>query len=247
MNFSNNTVLITGGGSGIGLSFASHFIQHGSTVIICGRSEEKLAEAKKKYPELIACVCDVAKPEARASLFDRMSKEFPKLNILVNNAGIQKRYPQPLEAVAWEDVQAEIAINLEAPLHLSMLFIPLLAKQENPAIVNITSGLAFTPLALAPVYCATKAAFHSFTLSLRHRLADTSIAVVEVIPPIVNTDLGGQGLHTVGVDVAEFTGAIVQQLKEGQIEATYGTSAQVSRASRDQLDMISQRINARRG
>ena len=245
MNFSNNTVLITGGASGIGLSLASHFVQNGSTVIICGRNKNKLEEAKVKHPQITTYVCDVADSDERISMFKWISNEFPKLNILVNNAGIQRRGLQLMQEQSWEMLNEEITINLEAPIHLSMLFVPQLIKQENPAIVNVTSGLAFVPLSIAPIYSATKAALHSFTLSLRQQLIDTPISVIEIIPPAVNTDLGGKGLHTHGVDVSEFTDAIVNQLESGQIEASYGFGTESSQASREQLDLIFKRMNQR--
>ena len=225
MNLSNNTVLITGGASGIGLSLTSHFVQSGSTVVICGRDKHKLEEAKAKHPQITTYVCDVANSGERTSMSKWMSNEFPKLNILVNNAGIQRRGLQLAQEQSWETLREEITINLEAPIHLSMLFIPQLAKQENPAIINVTSVLAFAPLAIVPIYSATKAALHSFTLSLRQQLIDSPIAVIEIIPPAVNTDLGGKGLHTFGVDVNEFTNAIVNQLVSGQIEASYDPAA----------------------
>jgi uncharacterized oxidoreductase len=141
MNFNNNTVLITGGASGIGLSLASHFVRNGSTVIICGRNRNKLEEAKVKHPQLTTYVCDVANADERISMFNWIANEFPRLNILVNNAGIQRRGLQLTQAQSWETLNEEITINLEAPIHLSMLFISQLTKQENPAIVNVTSGI----------------------------------------------------------------------------------------------------------
>lgn len=245
MNFGNNTVLITGGSSGIGFSLASHFVRKNSTVIICGRNEAKLAEAKLKYPQLTTYVCDVANADERIAMFEWISREFPQLNILVNNAGIQQRFPSVHEQ-SWETVNEELTINLEAPIHLSMLFVPHLLNQAQPAIMNVTSGLAFVPLALVPIYSATKAALHSFTLSLRHQLSESPITVIEIIPPAVNTDLGGKGLHTFGVDVNEFTDAIVQQLESGQIEVSYGFGSESSQASRPQLDLIFERMNQRR-
>ena len=237
MNLSNNTVLITGGASGIGLSLAAHFVQRDSTVIICGRDQHKLEEAKAKHPQVTTYVCDVANSAERIAMFKWISSAFPKLNVLINNAGIQRRGLQLAQEHAWETLSEEITINLEAPIHLSMLFIPQLMKQEDPAIVNVTSALAFVPLAIAPIYSATKAALHSFTLSLRQQLIDSPISVLEIIPPAVNTDLGGKGLHTSGVDVAEFTNAIVDQLESGQLEASYGLATESSHASREQLDL----------
>ena len=243
MDFSNNTVLITGGASGIGLSLASHFVQRDSTVVICGRNKGKLEEAKARYPQITPYVCDVANPDERISLFKWISNEFPKVNVLVNNAGIQRRGLQLTQEQPWETLSEEIRINLEAPIHLSMLFIPQLMEQEDPVIINVTSALAFVPLAIAPIYSATKAALHSFTLALRQQLIDSPISVLEIIPPAVNTDLGGKGLHTSGVDVDEFTNAIVYQLESGQLEASYGLATEVRQASREQLDSIFRRIN----
>ncbi|MFN8453985.1 MAG: SDR family NAD(P)-dependent oxidoreductase [Anaerolineae bacterium] len=242
MEFKDNTLLITGGASGIGFALAERFIQAGSTVIICGRREEVLKEAQAKYPQLDVRVCNVADPAERTTLFEWSTEKYPKLNVLINNAGIQQRL-HLLQQPAWETLREEVAINLDAPIHLSTLFIPHLLKQTRPAILNVTSGLAFSPLAGVPVYSATKAALHSFTLSLRHQLAGSPISVIEIIPPAVNTDLGGKGLHTFGVPLDEFTDAIVEQLKMGSLEATYGFSTESSRANREQLDAIFQRMN----
>jgi uncharacterized oxidoreductase len=242
MNLNSNTVLITGGASGIGLALAEHLLKARNEVILCGRREEKLLEAQRKHPELKTRVCDVSKETQRTALFKWATKEFPRLNVLVNNAGIQRRFAIA-EDRKWKPVHDEIAINLEAPVHLSALFIPHLLKQEHPAILNVTSGLAFTPMAIAPIYCATKAALHSFTLSLRHQLAPTPIQVIEIIPPAVNTDLGGAGLHTFGVPIEEFINAVMMGLRQGDPEIAYGFSQRSSSASRAELDEIFQRMN----
>jgi uncharacterized oxidoreductase len=242
MEFEANTVLVTGGGSGIGFALARRFIQAGSNVIICGRREDKLIEAQSKYPQIHIRVCDVANPTERTALFTWATESFPALNMLVNNAGIQQQI-ELQQKPSWEILGEEVAINLEAPIHLSTLFIPHLLKQDRPAIINITSGLSFVPKANVPVYCATKAALHSFTLSMRHQLSGTPITVIEIIPPAVDTDLGGKGLHTFGAPLDEFTDAIVKQLKKGSIEATYGFSSESSRATREQLEAIFEQMN----
>jgi uncharacterized oxidoreductase len=242
MEFKANTVLITGGGSGIGFVLAERFIQAGSSVIICGRREYKLKEAQSKYPQMHIRVCNVADPADRSALFAWATETYPSLNMLVNNAGIQQQI-ELQQMPNWEILDEEVAINLEAPIHLSTLFIPHLLQQKQSAIINITSGLSFVPKANVPVYCATKAALHSFTLSLRHQLSSSPISVIEIIPPAVDTDLGGKGLHTFGVPVNEFTDAIVEQLKIGSIEATYGFSTESSRATREQLDAIFKQMN----
>jgi uncharacterized oxidoreductase len=242
MNLSGNTILITGGASGIGYAFAERFLAAGSEVIICGRREDKLREAKAAHPELHTRVCDVGDEAERVALFDWATREFPRLNVLVNNAGIQRRVDLT-ESEDWRQTRQETAINFDAPVHLSRLFIPHLLQQQRPAIINVTSGLAFVPLANAPVYSATKAALHSFTLSLRQQLSATPLTVIEVAPPAVDTDLGGVGLHTFGVPLSEFADAVFQRLPQGELEITYGTAEKASRASRAEQDEIFEFMN----
>jgi uncharacterized oxidoreductase len=226
------------------LGLAERFLEAGSRVIICGRREEKLREAQSKHPGLKVRVSDVAMAEGRTALFHWATGEYPELNVLVNNAGIQRRIDLSRPEI-WEQTRQEIAINFEAPVHLSMLFIPHLLKQKHPpALLNITSGLSFAPLAAVPVYSATKAALHSFTLSLRHQLSNTPIKVVEIAPPAVDTDLGGPGLHTFGVALDEFADAVMERLRGGEEEEiAYGSAQKASRASREQLDEMFRVMN----
>lgn len=243
MELSGNTILITGGASGIGLAFAERFLAAGSEVIICGRREDTLREAKEKHPQFHTRVCDVSDEAERSALFEWATSEFLRLNVLVNNAGIQRRLNLQ-ETEDWQRTRSEIAINFDAPVHLSRLFIPHLLGQEKPSIINVTSGLSFVPLANVPVYCATKAALHSFTLSLREQLSETPISVIEIAPPAVDTDLGGVGLHTFGVPLDEFADAVFQRLSQGEMEIAYGTAQKASRASREELDEIFKYMNA---
>jgi uncharacterized oxidoreductase len=236
---------VTGGASGIGLALAERFLASGNHVIVCGRRESRLAEVNAKYPAIQTRVCDLADPREREDLVTWVTATFPALNMLVNNAGIQRRV-RIAEERDWEATREEIAINFEAPLHLTMLLLPHLMKQPRAVVMNVTSGLSFVPLAATPVYCTTKAALHSFTLSLRHQLAGTSVEVVEVIPPAVDTDLGGPGLHTFGVNVNEFADATMKQLSDGSKEASYGFATEASRASREKLDQIFERMNQER-
>lgn len=242
MNLSGSTILITGGASGIGYAFAERFLAAGSEVVICGRREDKLNEARAKYPQIHTRVCDVSQASERMALFEWATGEFPALNVLVNNAGIQRRV-NLAESEDWERTRREIAVNLDAPVHLSRLFIAHLAERENPAILNVTSGLSFVPLANVPVYCATKAALHSFTMSLRYQLRETPVEVVEIIPPAVDTDLGGVGLHTFGVNLDEFADFVFEGLKQNKPEIAYGTAEKSSRASREELDQIFEAMN----
>ena len=245
MNLSNNTVLLTGGASGIGLALAARFLRAGSEVIICGRRADKLAEAQQLYPALITRECDVADAAERMELVRWATAQYPRLNVLVNNAGIQNRIQLADSPGDWDTLRQEITINVEAPIHLAMLLIPHLRQQPQAAIVNVTSGLSFAPAAFAPIYSATKAALHSFTLSLRHQLLPTGIAVLEIVPPAVNTDLGGPGLHTFGAPVNDFADSVMARLAAGEHEVGYGTSEQARLASRAELDERFRLINTR--
>lgn len=242
MKTDSNTILITGGASGIGLAFAERFLAANNEVIICGRRADKLQEAKEKHPQIHTRVCDVAEESEREDLFTWAAAEFPNLNVLVNNAGIQRRV-NLTENENWQRTRTEIAINFDAPIHLSRLFIPHLRKQKTAAIINVTSGLSFAPLADVPIYSATKAAFHSFTLSLRHQLRDAPIKVIEIAPPAVDTDLGGVGLHTFGVNLDEFADAVFARLADGETEIAYGSAEKASRASRQEQDEIFNFLN----
>lgn len=235
MDLSQNTVLITGGASGIGLALAERFLKAGSQVIIVGRREEKLTEAKNKFPELHTIVCDVSKEAERLSLFTLIKNEFPKLNVLVNNAGIQQRVNLLNLSNSWSYYQNEIAINLEAPVHLSMLFAPFLINQSNPVIINISSGLSIAPGVWVPIYSATKAAIHSFTVSMRLQLSKTNVKIFEVFPPAVNTDLGGVGLHTFGVPVNDLADAVFKSLKRDEFEIGYGGTEKRLNATMEEI------------
>jgi uncharacterized oxidoreductase len=245
MKRSGNTILITGGAAGIGLAFAERFLKRGNQVIVVGRREEKLREAKEKFPELHTRVCDVANEADRNALHEWVTREFPAVNVLVNNAGIQQRVNLLDNSEAWDYYRQEITINVEAPIHLSMLFLPHFAKQNDSAILNVTSGLAFTPAAWVPIYSATKAAMHSFTMSLRYQTAKAGVEVIEIAPPAVNTDLGGPGLHTFGEPLDEFADGIFKGLESGAQEIGYGTAAENLRLSRDEIDQRFQQMNDR--
>ena len=240
MELTGNSVLVTGGSSGIGLGLAERFLKSGNEVVVCGRRESLLLELEKKLPGVHTIVADTGNAKDRAELFAKVTAQFPKLNVLVNNAGIQRKVDLTQEE-PWEDTAQEIAINLEGPIHLSRLFVAHLARQERPVIANVTSGLAFSPIAGMPVYCATKAALHSFTLSLRHQLKAKGIEVIEIIPPAVRTNLGGS--HDFGTPLDEYCDSVMTQLAEGRPETTYGFSAQGSQASRAELDTLFKNMN----
>ncbi|MBC8033771.1 MAG: SDR family NAD(P)-dependent oxidoreductase [Chitinophagaceae bacterium] len=189
MKTTNNTVLITGGATGIGLELAKAFILQGNKVIVCGRRQEKLNAAKQTVPDLIIQQCDLSMQEQRRELYQFCIKNYPGINVLINNAGMQREIDFRKGEQHYLEGDSEVAINLEACFHLTALFTPHFMKQSEAAIINVTSGLGITPLVITPVYSATKAALHSFSISLRKQLAATPVKVFEIIPPIVGTDL----------------------------------------------------------
>ena len=242
MDLHGNTALVTGGASGIGLALARRLLAAGSRVVVCGRRVEALRVAAEAHPGLVTRVCDLARAEEREALAEWVTGEFPALDLLVNNAGVQRRV-RVAEPEPWAATRQEIATNFDAPVHLTLRLLPHLLARPHATVVQVTSGLAFVPLAGAPVYCATKAALHSFTRSLRHQLAGTSVRVVEVIPPAVNTDLGGPGLHTFGEPLDAFADAVAARLAAGDLEIAYGTSVAASRAAHAAFDQAFVRMN----
>lgn len=240
MKLSKNKILITGGASGIGFGFTEQFLKEDNQVIICGRRKEALDDVQKRLPTVITKVCDLEQEEDRVNLFQWISKEHPDLNVLVNNAGIQQ-WTNLTDDEFYKKARQEIAINIVAPIHLTSLFLKLPALTT---ILNVTSGLAFVPLTKVPVYSATKAFFHSFTLSAQHLLKARNIEVIEIVPPALNTDLGGKGLHDVHPPVSEFIKAVFEQLREGKRVATFGFSDMMTKAGPEQLKQAFDRMNA---
>ena len=179
MNLTNNTILITGGAAGIGFALARALALRGNRVIICGRNQAALDSAQAQVPELVTRVCDLNDSASRDALVGWLRAAHPDLNVLVNNAGVQYRR-QLVEPDALDGLELEVATNFTAPVLLIGALLPTL--QRNPSvIINVSSGLAFAPMADVPVYCATKAALHSYTLSLRQQLRHTGVRVVEKI------------------------------------------------------------------
>ena len=239
MTISNNKILITGGATGIGLGLTERFIKENNTVIICGRRESILREVAAKFPTVITKQCDLAIDAEREELYQWVLKNHSDLTVLINNAGIQQ-WMNVSDDNFFKRAKDEIATNIEAPLHLTSLFINLPSLKT---IVNVTSGLSFVPLTKTPVYSATKAFFHSFTLSLRHLLKSKNIEVIEIIPPALNTDLGGKGLHDAAQPVSDFIESIFDQLKKGSNELTFGFSEAIVKATPDDLKNAFNRMN----
>jgi uncharacterized oxidoreductase len=189
MNLTGNTIFITGGGSGIGLVLARQFHQRGNQVIVAGRRKANLDAATAANPGMKSIVLDTADAASIADAVPKLIAEFPALNVVINNAGIMR--PEDLKQGKVADAEAIVATNLLGPIRIAAALLPHLLRQPDATIVNVSSGLAFVPLAMTPTYCATKAAIHSYTQSLRYQLKDTKIKVLEIIPPWVATELMG--------------------------------------------------------
>ncbi len=226
MEMTGNTIVITGGTSGIGLAFAERFLELGNKVIICGRREERLIEIKKRSKDIVTRLCDISKTEQRNSLASWVISNYPETNILINNAGVQlvTDFTGP---VNMEKVNEEIETNLTAPIHLSSLFTRHFANRKNSAIINITSGLAFAPISSVALYCATKSALHSISLSMRHQLKNANIKIFEIAPPSVDTELGKErrsdpnSTHG-GIHVDEFLKEAMEAIRENVYEYAVG-------------------------
>ncbi|MDV6169584.1 SDR family NAD(P)-dependent oxidoreductase [Flavobacterium sp. DG1-102-2] len=239
MELKNSKILVTGGASGIGLGLTKRFLAEGNTVIICGRREDVLNEAAANNPGIITKAADLSTESGRTELYSWIAENHSDLNALVNNAGIQNW--MDLDNPDFLDLaRKEIVTNIEAPLHLIALFSKLPALKT---IVNVTSGLAFVPSAKIPVYSATKAFFHSFTLSARHLLKAKGIEVIELIPPALNTDLGGVGIHDFAPPVDGFVDSVLEQIKEGKTEIAYDKSVAMATSGPDGLKAIFDMLN----
>jgi len=189
MKITGNTVLITGGASGIGLSIAKVFLEKMNTVIVCGRNINKLDGVKKQYPGIHTIKCDVSSPIEVTQMFEHLTSNFQSLNILVNNAGIQHQYDFLKNDSTLQKIDEEIDINFRAVARLTKIVLPNLVKAPEAAIINVSSFLGIVPKSSAPIYCATKAALHVFSKSLRYQLQGTPVKVFEIITPLVDTDM----------------------------------------------------------
>jgi uncharacterized oxidoreductase len=248
MRTKGNTILITGGATGIGFALAEAFVKAGNKVLICGRREAKLKEAQVELPQIQARTCDLSKREERESFCDWVRENHEDLNILVNNAGIQRAIDLRKGTAELMGGEDEVQINFAAPIYLSAYFAPLLLKKKETAIINVSSGLGFVPMADMPVYCATKAGIHMFTVSLRHQLKDTPVKVFEVVPPAVDTELGkgatGESEQEyMGIPPSEVAVATLKALKNDEYEVVIGEAKGLVQGSRMEFEKTFQELN----
>ncbi len=238
MDMSKNTILITGGTSGIGFELASALLNLGNTVIITGRDPAKLDEARAKLPGLHCVVSDVSDPTAITSLRERLTAEFPDLNVVVNNAGIMRKINLNGPETDLVDLTREIEINLMGPVRMVKEFLPHLRSKPVAAVVNVSSGLAFVPFPISPIYSATKAGIHAFTECLRVQLKGSSIKVFELAPPGTETKLfrGDFTAEDLGaakaMDVKVLANHAIVGLKKDTLEIRPGVSNTLKLMSR---------------
>lgn len=189
MELKNSTILITGGTSGMGLEFVKQLTEIGANVIVTGRKQHALDETKKQFPKVHTIKSDVSKPNDIKDLYNAVTKLFPDLNIIINNAGMMRLIDLQDQSLDLENINQEIATNLTGTIQLTHQFLPHLLNQKSAGIVNVTSGIAFMSYSPAPIYSATKAGLRAYTQALRLQLEDTNVKVFEMIPPGVKTNL----------------------------------------------------------
>jgi uncharacterized oxidoreductase len=243
MKLTNRTILITGGSAGIGLAFALKFLELGNRVIITGRRQPVLDVVKAEYPNLHTIKSDAADPAQIAALAETIKREFPDLDVLMNNAGISRYKNLTVPATDLDDLMTEVNVNVGGVIRMTSAFIDLL-KANNGTLINVSSALAYVPLPCLPIYCATKAAIHSYTQSLRFQLEDSSVEVIELMPPAVRTemtaDLPEDGLTLITTE--KLVSLSIASLERGALEVQPGQSAQLALLRRVAPNFINRQL-----
>jgi uncharacterized oxidoreductase len=243
MKLSGNTILITGGTSGIGFEMAKQFLKHGNKVIITGRNKQKLQSVKEQLSGVITLHCDAGNFDDIAKLHQQIESDYPELNVLINNAGIMRKVNLQSHQHSAAELTGELDINVKGPIWMVDSFLLLLKQNtklkmnKDVAIVNVSSGLAFVPLPISPIYCATKAALHFYTLALREQLRNTDIKVFELAPPATKTELLGTFSQddmkgTSIMSAEDMVGAFLNGLSNDKYEICPGQSSQLKFMSR---------------
>lgn len=228
---SGNTILITGGSSGIGLALAKRFLKLKNKVIITGRDGSKLAGIQNEFPEIITFAGNLTDKHSLDELVAFIQEEHPDLNMLINNAAVQYNYAFREEPDILFKIEHEISTNLTAPVQLAALLLPTFLRNGNSAIVNVSSGLFLAPKKSAPVYCASKSAIHSFSKTLRYQLEGTGTKVFEIIPALVDTPMtAGRGKSKISAD--QLTDEFIRNLEANKYESYIGKSKWLKRIHR---------------
>ncbi|MBC9812471.1 SDR family oxidoreductase [Crocinitomicaceae bacterium CZZ-1] len=224
MKLTGNTILITGGSSGIGLSLAKAFLELNNKVIITGRNLERLEKIKAQFPNISIFRCELSDTNSINELVTFIEQTVPDVNILLNNAAIQYNYSFLESNNLIDKIDYEVSTNLIAPMKLTALLLPVLMKNSESAIINVSSGLAISPKKSASVYCATKSAIHSFTKTLRYQLKDTNIRVFEIIPPLVETPMTNGRSTTKRIPPEQLTKEFLKNFQVNTFESYIGKS-----------------------
>lgn len=243
MKLTGHTILITGGSAGIGLAFALKFLELGDEVIVAGRRQKVLDELKATHPKLQTIQSDVADPAQIAALAARVKTDFPKLDVLMNNAGIILNKNLKVPSADLAGLMAEMDIKVGGVIRMNSAFIDILTANKG-TVINVSSALAFVPLPSAPIYCATKAAIHSYTQSLRFQLEDTGVEVIEIMPPEVKTELTA-GLPEGSICLIttdELVKHTIASLNAGVREIRPGQSQQLALMRRLASDFINKQL-----
>jgi uncharacterized oxidoreductase len=244
MKLAGRTVLITGGSAGIGLAFALKFLELGNEVIVTGRRQAVLDQVKAKHPKLHTIQIDVADPSQIAALAARVKADFPKLDVLMNNAGIMLYKNLKTPAADLAALMAEMNINVGGVIWTTSAFIDVLTANKG-TVINTSSLFAFVPMPSAPIYSAAKAAIHSYTQSLRFQLEEAGVEVIELMPPGVKTDLTSDLPEAGGITLMT-TDELVKQsiaaLRAGTLEIRPGKSNQLALMRRLAPDFINRQL-----
>lgn len=244
MKSKDNTILITGGSSGIGLELADRLEKQGNTVIICGRSSERLEAAGAKNPKLIPYACDISDPASCIAMIDWIKRHYPQLNVLINNAAISHATNFLDDADVLDKAVLEVATNFMAPLRLIKAAFPLLEEQNSAAVINITTGLVYAPRAAYPIYNATKAALHSFTQVLRLQAAASKVEVIEVQFPAVDTPWHHGNPPKIAISVEQAVDEMIAGLEKGKQEIQVGGVKLLHALTRVAPDFALRKINS---
>ncbi len=243
MQVSGKTVLITGGGSGIGFYIGKEFIKNGAKVIACGRTMVKLEQARAENPSLEIAECDITDEGQVKALLEHCDSKFGGIDVLVNNAGIFQVFNVTDSDTSLKHQLNEVDIDFNGAVRMVHYFLPNLLQKPEAAIVNVSSGLVFVPLSMAPGYSATKAAMHAWTRALRHQLAKTNVKVFELLPPVIDTDLVSDLKDFPKMPPQKLASVFLKSFKASKLEVTSGQSNQLKMMSRLAPNFIFNMIN----